>query len=241
MIQQGDNMDPKHMMIAFHFTFIGIAIAIMVAAFIRHKRRIKDFRSLAAKMGFTFKEEKNHIITDYQMNFKIFDRGRSKKITAYMEATKNETTIAIFDYKFITGGGKNSTTHKNTFIIFQNASFAFPEFTLMQEHMGHKLLGALGESIEKQLLGFNDIDFADSPEFSKQYLLGGKEPEKIKELFTPAVRETLEKNINTKKSSMSVMAKRDTILFYMPQRKIKIKNIPAQIQVCSNILKAFTD
>lgn len=233
-------MNPKQMIMCFYVIVIGIAIIILITTLVKAKLRIKDFKLLAAKMGFTFKEEKNHLITDYQMDFKLFDKGRSKKITAYMEATKNDVTLAVFDYKFVTGGGKNSTTHKETIISFKNNSFSFPQFTLMRENMAHKLLGSLSSSLEKSLLGFNDIDFPDSPLFSEKYLLGGKNPEKIKELFTFDVRTELEKYTSSKQYDINIFAAKDTVLFQIPQAKVRVKNIPEKIQMCSDILKAFT-
>lgn len=229
-------MKPDYI-VFFHIGTIVLVLFFLAYSFYKAKMRVKDFATLANRMGFTFFEEYPEVAAKYERKFKIFDRGRSRKITAYMEKEKHGIKIAAFDYKFVTGGGKNSSTHKHTFISFTSDAFSFPAFTLIPEHAGHKMIGLLGEGAEKKLLGFTDIDFNDSPEFSAKYLLGGNQTEEIKKLFTPTVREKLEIHNRTKNKQVEIYADRDTMLFGFRQSKVKIKNIPGFIQMCNNILQ----
>lgn len=231
-------MKPEYM-VYFHIGTIALVLLFVAYSFYRSKMRIKNFASLAKNMGFTFFEQYPEMAAKYERNFKIFEKGRSRKITSYMEEEKHGIKIAVFDYKFVTGGGKNSSTHKHTFISFASDAFNFPKFTLIPEHTGHKLINFLGEGAEKKLLGFNDIDFNDSPEFSGKYLLGGDQPVRIKELFTPAARENLEKHAKLRNNQINIYADRETMLFCFSQSKVKIKKIPSFIQMCNDILQPF--
>lgn len=230
---------PEKYLLTAYFVIIGIALGVGLMIFIQGIMRKKDFVAMADKMGFTFKPEKNHLIGEYQLHFKIFDKGRSKKITSYMEKEKNGVTISVFDYKYTTGGGKNSSTHKNCFVTFKNPSFSFPKFTLMPENRGHRFIGAISKSMEKSIIGFNDIDFVDSPTFSDAYLLGGPDEEQIKSLFTKEVRDSFEGLVSRKKNITTIMAKGDTIMFFTPQGGVKIKAIPEYIQTCNKYIAAL--
>lgn len=232
-------MNPVHIMIGFQVLFVSAVIIFLIKSIMKSKKRIKDFRNISEKLGFTFKESNPSLIEEYSRDFKIFNEGRRNKITAFMEQEKNNITISAFDYQFTTGSGKNSQTHLYTFISFKNDSFSFPAFSLHPEHIGHKLLSFFGESVEKMFLGFKDLDFEDTPVFSEKFLLGGDNADEVKNLFSFDVRKEMEQYADRKKYNISIIAKHNIIIFYMPRNKTKINNFPSLIGTCSNMLNVL--
>lgn len=232
-------MNPVHLFIGFEVLFVTAIVYFIVKAIMKSKQRVKDFHNMSEKLGFTFKESNPSLIEEYSRDFKIFDKGRLKKITAFMQQEKNHIAISAFDYQFTTGSGKNSQTHLYTFISFQNSAFAFPSFSLLPEHIGHKMLSFFGESTEKMFLGFKDLDFEDTPVFSEKFLLGGDNADEVTKLFSFDVRKEMEQYADRKKYNISIIAKRDTIMFYMPRNKTRINDFPTLIGTCSNMLNVL--
>lgn len=229
-------MNPVYIFIAVEVLFFGAVITFVIKAIMKSKQRVKDFRSLSEKIGFNFKEANPALIDNYSREFKIFNQGHGKKITAFMEQEKNNITIAAFDYQFTTGSGKNSSTSLYTFISFQNKTFSFPKFSLTPENIGHKMISFLGEGAEKMFLGFKDLDFDDTPLFSEKFLLGGDNIESVKTLFSYNIRKEMEQYADKKKYNISIIANRDIIMFYVPRHKTTVRDFPTLISTCSNIL-----
>ena len=95
---------------------------------------------------------------------------------------KNFPEYSIFVADTIVGkGGPLNTVQVSgeisiALITFRNARL--PHFTLETETLFDKLFEAAG---------YDDIDFPDYPEFSKRYLLRGKDPELIRRFFSDAM------------------------------------------------------
>jgi hypothetical protein len=81
----------------------------------------------------------------------------------------------LMDYQFTTGSGENQTTHRQTVALFPDAGRGLPDFELAPENIFHKI-GAV--------FGYQDIDFESSEEFSKRYLLRGREEDRVRAAFS---------------------------------------------------------
>ena len=82
-------------------------------------------------------------------------------------------------------GSSHSTELQQTCLYIEFTDFVFPEFQLQPEGRRPRFLEALTGSL--------DIDFADSPDFSKQYFLSGRPDEIIRQLFDKPVRDELQR------------------------------------------------
>ena len=91
-----------------------------------------------------------------------------------LHGENQNTELAIFDYRYTTGSGKNSTTSKQTVIYFRSPTLDLPHFAVRPEGIFHKIGGAFG---------YQDIDFQAHPQFSQMYLLRGNDEPRIRELF----------------------------------------------------------
>ena len=94
----------------------------------------------------------------------------------YGEASGIKT--AVFDYFYITGSGRSAARHYQTVVYLEPANLALPYFSLRPEGLMSKVLSAFG---------YQDIDFGQRPEFSRQYILRGQDEPAIRQTFNDAV------------------------------------------------------
>ena len=88
------------------FSLIGL---FFVAWFLRELKRSKNLRTLAEHLQMNYikkpgpQVEKNHLF------FNLFNRGRGKKVSHWMQRSVRELQTNYFEYQFTTGHGKNSS------------------------------------------------------------------------------------------------------------------------------------
>ncbi len=131
-------------------------------------------RSLAATMNFTFAEKPDKALRERLLHFHLFSQGHSTKIRNVLTGRAGEMDVRVFDYRYTTGGGKNSSTWRQTVMLCESAQMSLPKFALRPEHFFHKI---------GQVFGYQDIDFDNHPDFSKRYLLKGDDEREIRKLF----------------------------------------------------------
>lgn len=136
-------------------------------------KRSTALRSLAYKMGMEYYAEDDWRMISLMRDFRLFKRGGRKRITNILRKTDEmmEDKINIFDYQYTVSTGKSARTFKQTVFFIQSKQLGLPEFWMKPENFLHTI-GAW--------LGFEDIDFEDYPEFSKQYLLKGTDEDYIR-------------------------------------------------------------
>lgn len=162
------------------FVLFGGAAAIAAIVFYlvyqAEKKRTAALADIALRMGLTFEAKVPKERLAILGPLHLFKRGHSQRAKNLMRGKSEGREVVVFDYQYVTGGGKNSQTHNQTVVIFPGVATAaaLPEFTLGPEHWWNKI----GE-----LLGYKDIDFEASPEFSKHYLLKGPNEAAIRAAF----------------------------------------------------------
>jgi hypothetical protein len=109
------------------------------------------------------------------LGFHLFSQGRSKKISNVLRKSIEDAEVSVFDYKYTTGGGKNSHTYRQSVVLFDSPALVLPSFTLAPENILHKI---------GQVFGYQDIDFDTNPNFSGDYLLKGEDEAAIRRFFT---------------------------------------------------------
>ena len=120
----------------------------------------------------------------------------------------------ISDYRYTTGGGKNSTTHTQTICIIRDPNLELPGIYMRREH---GFIDALG-----QMFGGQDIDFEEDPDFSKTFVLQGDNEEQVRQIFTPELRSLFGARV---KEFSVFEAAQDTIMVatgrYLKPEKVK--------------------
>ena len=187
-----------------------LGVVIVVTSLIREKRRTEQLREVAAEMSFEFLMNDSDLLARLA-GFPLFSQGRSRRMGNVLNGASSDTDVSIFDYSYTTGSGKNSTTFRQTVICFRSERLSLPKFELRPERWYHKI---------GSLVGFEDIDFADYPRFSKQYLLRGEDEASIRDIFTARVIEYFEGQ-----EGLCVEGSGDRLTVYRAGKRVKPQQI----------------
>ena len=151
------------------------------------EQRTKEFKRISEQLGMTFSARVKGRAKDRATPpLPLFGEGHSRVVTNMLHGDSEllgfaeEFEVRIFAYGF-TPKGRNDPTLMQSVICFQSPQLNLPKFQLCPEFFFNKLWGG-------RFTG--DIDFESHPtavEFSKKYLLRGKDEQKIRALFTDEV------------------------------------------------------
>jgi hypothetical protein len=144
--------------------FLAVAMLVAVGVWFGAKRK-KELAAWAAKAGLTFSSGTNRSFDNRYPQFGCLRRGHSR--CAYNIATGlwNGRPLEAFDYRYVTGQGKDRTTHTFSAIILGSALPLKP-LHIRSENVLDKLT---------EFLGADDIDF-ESDQFSREFHV--KSPDK---------------------------------------------------------------
>ena len=162
----------------FLFAAAGLALAgvAIYAVSVAEKKRTAALFDAATRMGFTFEPKIANEEAPALGLFHLFQRGHGRKGKNLMRGKSGGAAVAVLDYQYTIGSGKNSHTYRQTVTIYPPSpdGSAPPDFTLGPEHWWDKI---------GDVFGHHDIDFGASEEFSKHYLLKGPDESAIRALF----------------------------------------------------------
>jgi hypothetical protein len=199
------------MTIAIPILFVAGMLAVVgTIAYVSYraeKKRTEELKQVAADLGFDFAPEGDAVFLQRLSNFHLFAQGHSKKLWNLLRGTSDNLEVAVFDYRYVTGGGKHSHTWKHSVICFQFEGRGVPAFALRPENVFHKI---------GSWLGYQDIDFDSHPVFSKSYLLRGEDEDAIRKLFTTAVLEYYESQ-----PGLSAEGSGNTLLHYRHAARVE--------------------
>jgi hypothetical protein len=200
------------------FVLIGglITGAILISMHLEKKRR-ESLAGVAEEMGLTFIPEGSDELWQRLSPFHLFNLGRDRKMKNLVQGDAGDVRLAIFDYQYTTGSGKNTHTAKMTIVAIESADLKCPPFSLRPENIFDKLGG---------MLGFQDIDFASHPTFSKMFVLKSPNEELVRQFMTPALLEYFESH-----PGISLEADRGILFFYRGSKLAKpheLKDLFAQ-------------
>ncbi len=191
--------------------FLLIAGLVVVSAHLHEKKRTEKFRDAARDIGLPFFLEGDDSLRSSLEHFHLFSQGRSRKIRNMLHGENSEVELAIFDYRYTTGGGKNSHTYRQSVIYFRSPVLSLPHFALRPEGLFHKIGGAFG---------YQDIDFDSHPDFSSAYLLRGDDEVKVREFFTSDLLTFFESH-----QKICVEGGGDQLVFYRQRRRVKPEEV----------------
>ena len=149
------------------------------------KKRTATWTETAATLGMDFSAQPDSVLLSSMQAFKLFNRGRKREMRNVMKAETESAQLAVFDYRFTTGSGKNQTVHNHTLFAMRTDELHPPTFLLRPE----RLLDRMGS-----IVGGQDIDFDSHPRFSKQFVLQGENEKAVRQFFDGELLEYFEKN-----------------------------------------------
>jgi len=196
------------------FVFFGCFIAlfgvIAVITWLLDRKRSDDLANLAVELGLEFSKQGSPNVPGLG-RFQLFSRGRRRKTYNVMKGSVEGVHAAVFDYRFTTGSGKSTTTHKQTVCAIFDDRLNLPLFQMRPEGFWQKL---------GQIFGYQDIDFPENEFFSKKYTLRGRDEEQIRAAFTSDVLAFFET-----RPGLYVEGGGDTIIFFKAGRRMKVREI----------------
>jgi len=146
------------------------------------RKRREALEGFCLMRGFRFEAERPGAEGPLAALFEPFRSGHSRKWGYTLTGVASGRPITVFEYGWVTGGGKSSQRHVMHGILWETANSRLPGFTLGPENLLTRLAGVFGAQ---------DIDFADSPEFSSAYRLRGGDEAAIRAFLTPDLRQYL--------------------------------------------------
>lgn len=160
--------------------FIALVVFIARRAAAEERQRQQILQQFAASRGWRFTPGPT-TLGDEVRRLKLFGLGRSQRWTNAVRGESKGHDVALVDFKYTTGGSKNSTAHHQTVCAVRVAGAALPHVYLRPQ-LG--LFDALG-----RMLGGQDFDFPEDPAFSEAFVAqtSGSESE-LRRLLTPNVR-----------------------------------------------------
>jgi hypothetical protein len=139
--------------------FIILAVlGVGIYAWYSDKKRKEALAAWALSKGWRVRPGKLKGLDREYPGLKFFDKGHSRSASNVITGQYKGRTIRLMDYKYVTGSGKNRTTHKLGVALIQTDYPMIP-LTIRRENPFDKL----GE-----FLGADDIDF-ESAEFSRKF------------------------------------------------------------------------
>ncbi|MCB9938629.1 MAG: hypothetical protein H6823_10335 [Planctomycetaceae bacterium] len=166
------------LIVAFCILGSGLVIGLIVWAVQAEKKRVAGMRDFADGLGLEFFESGQNELLTRLGRFQLFNSGRGRVMRNLILGKTEIASIAIFDYRYTTGSGKNQSTHNQTVVSMESDSLDIPDFTMRPENVFDRVGSALG---------FQDIDFDDHPEFSKSFVLKGPDEAAIREFFDSTI------------------------------------------------------
>ena len=198
---------------------------------LRAKKRTEAMRAIAESLEMEFVAEKCDPNTLGLDGIDLFEKGRSRQVLNLIKGTFEDTNAFIFDYHYVTGGGKNSSHHSQTVIayeIYSKDGSQLPQFTCKPERFYHRFA---------DMFGSEDIDFEQYPEFSKAYRLKGENEDSVRKIFNETVIRQLEAESEQR---WNVDGSGELLVIHKNDRIIKPEDCPQFLLDCTTLLNAMT-
>ena len=166
--------------------FLGVALTVVAGIALGNRivtqRRRKAYETFCLERGYRFEPERPGEEARHVATCRVFSEGHRRTWAFTISGTSGGTPFTAFEYRWTTGSGKNSQTHRIGGLLW-TVERSLPQFLLTPEGLWARLAAYFGGQ---------DIDFPESPEFSSAYRLRGSDEAAVRALFTAARRQVFE-------------------------------------------------
>ncbi|MBL7140514.1 MAG: hypothetical protein ISS74_06350 [Planctomycetes bacterium] len=138
--------------------FAAIAAVLIVFGIMKARQRRQEMLALAQKWGLAYYPDDPWGLPTWYGGLDLFNHGHSKKASNVLSGEVDGRTVVAFDYYYVTGSGKNRSTHHFQAVVYLLPIQA-PRLRLRQENVLDRMAS---------WVGWDDIDF-ESDEFSRRY------------------------------------------------------------------------
>lgn len=169
---------------AILFLAAAVAAVVLYALWAADKRRRAELEAIAHRLGLSFDPGPDRHL-HYEYGHSVFQKGHSRRATntlrGVLELAGYPVPVRMGDYTYVTGHGKNRSTHRISYAAFHLPFFGIPKLLIRREHLGDKLIGGIG---------FDDIDF-ESEEFSRTFWVKSKNKKFAYDVIHPEMMDFL--------------------------------------------------
>ena len=195
-----------------------IPIAILVIIFaaiglaawmhsVNEKKRVSRLEEVAQELGLEFYPTGLTELLERLASFSLFNQGYDRQIKNLIQGETGEVNLALFDYQYTTGSGKEKSTHRATVATISSTNLNCPDFLIRPENFFDRI---------GSMIGFQDIDFDSHPAFSKLFVLQGSNEESIREFMRPEILNYFENH-----PGISVEGNGGMLIFYRGRTRVK--------------------
>lgn len=154
-----------------------IIVAVYLFSFLLEKRRSNALQQQAARRGFSFSASGSLSSID---GFKCMSHGHSHRVNNVATKRYGDVEIKLFDYRYVTGRGKNKSVHRMSVCQLRDPELRLPSCFVRRQSA---ILDRIGS-----MFGGQDINFDQDPEFSKAFVLQGDDEQDTRSLFSLRLR-----------------------------------------------------
>lgn len=208
---------------------VGVVLFVALAMH-AEQQRTKAMLALAETLGFEFKPSVPWEMVRRWPQFQLFASGKAQQVKNLLSGATDSTRVQIFDWIYVTGGGKNHQTHKTTVVVIEADDLDLPAFFIRPETM----LDWVGLTFDGK-----DIDFEDRPLFSKKFHLHGNLENRVRKLFDVEVCEFFESHLG-----MYAEGSRQWLVYYQNDNQVTPENLQDRFKEAFQLyvlLKARSD
>jgi hypothetical protein len=160
---------------------IGISILVFIVLMVvvsrrRERERTEAMQRLAETAGLAFAAKGDLAVIRSLGDVPLFERGHSRQATNVMTGRLGDQDVAVFDYRYTTGSGKHQHTTHETVVLLPGAKRSLPDLRMAPENPLYKVA---------ELFGYQDIDFDSNPDFSRRYVVKGRDEAAIRAALYP--------------------------------------------------------
>jgi hypothetical protein len=187
----------------------GIAATVWAVQSVLNRKRTQALSEAAPLLGLTFVgDDWTDQNSAPHLETALFGRGHGAKFKNIMCGSRGGFRVSLFDYRFVEGSGRSSTTYTQTVVCFSKSGVFLPTFELRPCGIVDKVWDALAHQ---------NIHFDSDPDFSRRYVLRGTLEDKVRSLFGPGLLEFAERIAPEEKWHIEGDA--DTLILYRLRKK----------------------
>ena len=148
-------------------------IVLTVTQITRWREKVRTGRLAEAvkELGLAFQPTGDQALYERLASFPLLNAGRKQELKNLVSVDTSQAQVAIFDFRYITGHGKNKKVHRQTVIAMEAGELELPIFSMRPERIWDKV---------GSLFGGQDIDFSQHQNFSAKFVLKGESEEAVR-------------------------------------------------------------
>ena len=124
---------------AFVVIFVAIAVLSQVTASASRKKRTDSIQKSAEELALSFSQTASYEQSEQLVQFPLLQRGSNREYTNVVLAETDQLRLMLLDFKYVTGSGKNRSTHRQSVAWVASNQLDLPSFNLYPETWLHRI------------------------------------------------------------------------------------------------------